>query len=139
MIIEDKGRRFHDSEVVNIPKQTITHNKSNKSNRSKNIEGIEKNDDDLIEINNVDLQPEKTKDVERNKLRTEFDELENIGNELIEQLKILNKEFESAKKRNEKSSIKKQIAEIDSLIYKNKNDKQQIEKQLQNLRIHYFK
>ena len=48
---------------------------------------------------------------------------------------MLNKEFESAKKRNEKSSIKKQIAEIDSFIYKNKNDKQQIEKQLQDLRM----
>ena len=134
LIVKNKGRQYHDSEVVNIPKQIITHNKTNKS-RNKKIDGIEKNDDDTIEIKNIDLQPEKTKDVERNKLRTEYDELDNIGNELIEQLKILNKEFESAKKRNKKSSIKKQIAEIDSLIYKNKNNKQQIEKKLQELRI----
>ena len=59
LIVKNKGRQYHDSEVVNIPKQTITHNKSNKSNRSKKVDGIEKNDDDLIEINNVDLQPEK--------------------------------------------------------------------------------
>ena len=54
LIVKNKGRQYHDSEVVNIPKQTITHNKSNKSNRNKTIDGIEKNDDDLIEINNVD-------------------------------------------------------------------------------------
>ncbi len=42
LIVKNKGRQYHDNEVVNIPKQTITHNKSNKSNRSKNIEGIEK-------------------------------------------------------------------------------------------------
>ena len=110
LIVKNKGMQFHDSPVVNIPTQTITNDKPIKSKRSKKIEGIEKNDDDLIEIKNIDIQPEKTKDVERNKLRNEFDELENKGNELIEQLKILNQEFESAKKRNEKSSIKKQIA-----------------------------
>ena len=27
--------------------------------RSKNIDGIEKNDDELVEINNIDLQPQK--------------------------------------------------------------------------------
>jgi len=59
LVVKNKGRQYHDSEVVNIPKQTITQNKSNKSNRNKTIDGIEKNDDDLIEINNVDLQPEK--------------------------------------------------------------------------------
>ncbi len=77
LVVKNKGRQFHDSPVVNIPTQAITHSKSK---RSKNIEGIEKNDDDLIEIKNIDIQPEKTKDVERNKLRTEFDELENKGN-----------------------------------------------------------
>ena len=34
LIVKNKGRQYHDSKVVNIPKQTITHNKSNKSNRS---------------------------------------------------------------------------------------------------------
>ena len=38
-------------------------------------------------------------------------------------------------KRNEKSLIKKQIAELDSLVYENKNNKQQIEKKLQELRM----
>ena len=28
LIVKNKGRQYHDSEVVNIPKQTITHNKS---------------------------------------------------------------------------------------------------------------
>ena len=67
MIVKNKGRQYHDSEVVNIPKQTITHNKSNKSNRNKKIDGIEKNDDDLIEINNIDLQPEKIIHQKQNK------------------------------------------------------------------------
>jgi hypothetical protein len=124
--IKTKGRQYHDSEAVIIPTQIITNDKPIKSKRKK-IEGIEKSNDDTIDFKNIDIQPEKTKDVERNNLRNEYDELINKGNELIEQLKILNKEFESTKKRNEKSSIKKQIAEIDSLIYKNKNDKQQIE------------
>ena len=59
MIVKNKGRQYHDSEVVNISKQTITHNKINKKLRSKNIDGVEKNNDDSIEFDNIDLQPEK--------------------------------------------------------------------------------
>ena len=42
LIVKNKGRQFQHSPVVNIPTQTITHNKSNKSNRNKKIDGIEK-------------------------------------------------------------------------------------------------
>jgi hypothetical protein len=59
LIVKNKGRQYHDSEVVNVPKQTITHNKTNKTNRNKKFDGVEKNNDDTIEFDNVDLQPEK--------------------------------------------------------------------------------
>ena len=31
LIVKNKGRQYHDSKVVNIPTQTITHNKINKN------------------------------------------------------------------------------------------------------------
>ncbi len=114
MIIKNKGRQFHDSPVVNIPTQTITNDKPIKKSRSKNIEGI---------------------DAERNNLRNKYDELNLTEKDLFEQLEKLGKELHSTTKRNEKSLIKKQIAELDSLVYENKNNKQQIEKKLQELRM----
>ena len=61
LIVKNKGRQYHDSEVVNVPKQTITHNKTNKTNRNKKFDGVEKNNDDTIEFDNVEIQSSKRK------------------------------------------------------------------------------
>ena len=47
--IKTKGRQYHDSEAVVIPTQTVTNDKPIKSKRKK-IEGIEKDNDETIDI-----------------------------------------------------------------------------------------
>ena len=58
LIIKSKGKQFNDSDIVNIPTTSITHNKPNKKTRNKK-EDDEKIINDTIEIDNIEIEPEK--------------------------------------------------------------------------------